>query len=441
MFIETIQTNQTDRKELIQSYGFVEQISSNKNFLQESLELASRISGAEIAYISLLDGEQQFILSQHGAELQTIPVKESICQFTIKTDEITVIENTRDHEQTKDLPQVYKENGVLFYAGCPLINRNDIKVGALCVMDTKTNTLTQTQKDTLVVLAKQVMTTLDNQRSMIKLIKKINSNFRPAACADFNCLHGELDHLQEEVVVQNKLIKDQKQSLENSNSELLNFANMVAHDVRAPLRTINGFISLHEKELQKSNIDFNNEYLSFIKQATINLDELTNDLLNYAKSGADSVKNEKISLKEILQTVTLNLTESINSSNAVMLFLKDDFFIHGKKLQMIQLFQNLISNGLKYQDGEESPRITIEANAISDKIRVSVTDNGIGMSKENLGKIFEPFTRLQTTKEYKGSGIGLATCKKIIDTLDSQFVVTSEVGKGSTFTFDLPKYG
>ena len=348
MFIETIQTNPTDHKELIQSYGFVEQISSNENFLQESLELASRISGARIAYISLLDGEKQYILSQHGSELKTINVEESICQFTIKEDEILVIDNTKEHPLTKELPQVAKENGIAFYAGCPLTNSNNIKIGALCVMDTKANTLNQTQKDTLEVLARQVMTTLDNQRSMIKLIKKINSNFRPAACADFNCLHGELDHLQEEVVVQNKLIKDQKQSLENSNSELLNFANMVAHDVRAPLRTINGFISLHEKELQKSNIDFNNEYLSFIKQATINLDELTNDLLNYAKSGADSVKNEKISLKEILQTVTLNLTESINSSNAVMLFPKDDFFIHGKKLQMIQLFQNLISNGLKY---------------------------------------------------------------------------------------------
>ena len=76
-----------------------------------------------------------------------------------------------------------------------------------------------------------------------------------------------------------------------------------------------------------------------------------------------------------------------------------------------------------------------------DKVRVSVTDNGIGMSKDNLEKIFEPFQRLQTVKEYKGSGIGLATCKKIIDTLDSQFFVTSELGEGSTFTFDLPKFG
>ena len=441
MFIETIQTNQSDRKELIQSYGFVEQISSNKNFLNESLELASRISGAKMAYISLLDGEHQFILSQHEAELQTIPVEESICQFTIKKDEITVIENTREHELTKVLHQVSKEDGILFYAGCPLVNSNNIKIGALCVMDTKPNTLTQTQKDTLMVLAKQVMTTLDNQRSMIKLIKKINQNFRPAACADFNCLSGELDHLQEEVVVQNKLIKDQKQLLENSNSELLNFANMVAHDVRAPLRSINSFISLHERELVKCNKEFDREYLSFIKQATINLDELTNDLLSYAKSGADSVKNEKLNLQEILQTVTLNLTETINSSNAEVVLPEGDFFIHGKKLQMVQLFQNLISNGLKYQDGEKKPRIVVEANTILDKVRVSVTDNGIGMSKDNLEKIFEPFQRLQTVKEYKGSGIGLATCKKIIDTLDSQFVVTSELGEGSTFTFDLPKYG
>ena len=430
-----------DRKKLIQSYGFVEKLGSNKNFLQKSLELATRISGAKIAYISLLDDEHQYILSQYGGALTTIKVQDSICQFAIKSDEILVIENTRDNELTACLPQVEDEDdGIVFYAGCPLLNSDNVRIGALCVMDKETKFFTQTQQDTLVALAKQVMTTLDNQRSLIELIQKVNTNFRPAACADLNCLQAELAHLQDGVIAQNKLIKDQKLALENSNKELTSFANMVAHDVRAPLRTISSFIMLHEKDLEKSSQSYEKKYLDFVKQAAIDLDELTNGLLDYAKSGVNSIQTERINLNQVLRTVKLNLTEIVQRTNAEIVLPEDSFFINAKKLQLIQLFQNLISNGLKYQNGEKLPRVVVQAKEVEDKVRISVTDNGIGISQDNLEKIFEPFQRLHTSEEYNGSGIGLATCKKIIDKLESKFFVNSELGKGATFTFDLPKW-
>ena len=439
MSLETTQINKTNRNELIKSYGFIEQIASNENFLKESLELATRICGTEIAYISLLDDEKQYTLSQHGEELKTIKVKHSICQYTIQGDEMLVIENARLHKLTKYLPQVKQEGGITFYAGCPLTNSESIKIGALCVMDKETKSLSQTQLDMLAVLSKQVMTTLDNQRNLIQLIKKINANFKPAACAGLNCLQGELNHLQDEVITQNNVIKEQKLALENANKELTNFANVVAHDVRAPLRTISSFIMLHERELQKLSISFNKEPLTFIKQGATNLDELTADLLDYAKSGKDSIKNEKLHLDQILKTVQFNLTESINRLNAKIVFPIGQFFIQGNKLHMIQLFQNLISNGLKYQSGKEWPSVEIQAKEVADKVRISVIDNGIGISQEHLKKIFEPFKRLHTKTEYPGSGIGLATCKKIMDTIDSEILVSSELGKGSIFTFDLPK--
>jgi len=440
MTLQTLQGNKIDRKKLIQSYGFVEKLASNKHFLQESLELAVKISGTKVAYISLLDDEFQYILSQHKAELNIIEARDSICQFTIKENKILVIENTLDNELTKNLPQVVKEDGIVFYAGCPLLNSDNINIGALCVMDTETKSLSLNQQDTLKVLARQVMTTLDSQKNLIKLIKKINTNFKPAACSDFNCLQGELSHLQDEVVSQNKLIKGQKLALENTNKELVSFANMVAHDVRAPLRTINSFITLHEADLQNCAIPYEKNYLAFVKQATTNMDELTNSLLNYAKSGDDSIKKERINLNQILKTVKLNLTETINSTNAEVKLPAGQFFINGEKTLLIQLFQNLISNGLKYQSGLKIPQVTIKALAVGDKVLISVIDNGIGISKDNLKKIFEPFKRLHTAQQYSGSGIGLATCKKIVDKLGSKFSVKSELGKGSAFTFDLQKY-
>ena len=439
MVLDQIPTKKIDRNTLIQSYGFIEQLSSNKNFLQESLELATRISGAKMAYISLLDDENQYILSQHGAALKTIPVQNSICQFTIKQNNILVIEDTKENKLTNSLSQVTEENGIGFYAGCPLINDENIKIGALCVMDHEKKSLSTTQQDTLTVLTKQVMNTLNNQRGLIEMIKKINSNFRPAACADLNCLQGELAHLQDEAVAQSKLINEQKIALENVNKKLVNFANMVAHDVRAPLRTINGFIGLHEKALKKSSENYNDEYLGFIKEAATNLDDLTSGLLNYAKSGSNTMVDESLNLSQILRTVKLNLMENICSVNAVIVLPDNDFMVTAKRLQLIQLFQNLISNGLKYQSGQVTPRVIIEAKEIQEVIQISVIDNGIGISPENIKIIFEPFTRLHTSAEYSGSGIGLATCKRIIDDLGSTFHVTSKLGKGSMFRFELPK--
>jgi len=156
-----------DRKKLIQSYGFVEQLTANENFLQESLALAKGISGAQIAYISLLDDDYQYILSQKGGKLETINVEDSICQFTINSTDFLVIEDTRNHELIRCLPQVEKEDGILFYAGCPLLNNENVNVGALCVMDTEPRSMSQMQKETLRILAKQIMTTLDNQRRFI----------------------------------------------------------------------------------------------------------------------------------------------------------------------------------------------------------------------------------------------------------------------------------
>ena len=188
----TLNISTINREKLIQSYGFAEQLASNENFLQESLELAKKTTGSKIAYISLLDDEHQYILSSSGKELKTIKVQNSICQHTIKGDEILVIEDTRNNSLTSVLPQVQEENGIVFYAGYPLENSDKVKIGALCVIDYETNSLSQNQKETLAILSKQVMNTLDNQRTMIRLIKKINSNFKPAACAHLNCLTGEL---------------------------------------------------------------------------------------------------------------------------------------------------------------------------------------------------------------------------------------------------------
>lgn len=144
-------------------------------------------------------------------------------------------------------------------------------------------------------------------------------------------------------------------------------------------------------------------------------------------------------MKSILDIVKNNLTERIKKASAELKVPEDDFYFYGKRMQLVQLFQNLIGNAIKYQNGKDLPRVVIKAEESERKIRISIIDNGIGISSENLEKIFEPFKRLHANAEYKGSGIGLATCKKIVENFDSELHVTSEPGKGSCFRFSLSK--
>lgn len=428
-----------DRNKLIKSYGFVEQVSSNENFLKELLDLSVRVCEVPIAYISLLDEEKQYILSQSGIRIKTMNVNESICQLTIHSDSILEIEDTRAYPRVKDLPMVRKEEGkIVFYAGIPLVNADDITIGALCVMDFSTKKLTLLQKDCLRMLAKQIINTLDSQRELIKLIKNINSNFKPAVCSGINCLQGELAHLQEEVILQKQEIENQKKILTTSNKELTDFAHVLAHDVKAPLRTIGSFAKLIEKSLNGSCTTHQKECLGFIKKAVVSLDEMTTDLLSFAEVDKTVKKPTVFSFNAILEEVCLILLDTINEKKASINLPKEDFRIKGHKVQYIQLFQNLLSNGIKYQPENNTPILTIETVKEGEKVLVSVIDNGIGILEEDLQLIFKPFKRLHSRDQYNGSGIGLATCTKILESLQSEFNVTSQIGKGTIFSFHLP---
>lgn len=437
----TVTTNHyvlSNRNELIKSYGFAEEIASNENFLKEALALAQKITGCKIAYISLLDEEKQYILSQNNATLSTIDAKDSVCQFTVMEDSFFEIENTNIDIRSKDL-SVIKKNNISYYGGFPLTNDENYNIGALCVMDHHPKKLNNLQIEILSLISQQVVNKLDNQRSMIQLIKEINSNFKPAACADLNCLRGELGHLQTEVVNQNQVITNQKKELEKINSELSNFAHVVAHDVKAPLRTIKSFSQMIERKLGSCNDDSIGEYFNYIKSAVDNLNDLINDLLSFSEIDRKGEQNfVPLSLHVILENVLINLADNITSTNTQIELPKEDITIYGHKSHLISLFQNLISNGIKYQNDNSTPIIKIDAITQEDACLISVRDNGIGISEEYFEKIFKPFKRLHDKQKYQGSGIGLATCKKILNQMNSDLEVESEVNKGSVFSFQLP---
>ncbi len=226
------------------------------------------------------------------------------------------------------------------------------------------------------------------------------------------------------------------QKLKNSNEELEQFAYVSSHDLREPLRMIISFLQLL-KDNYKEDLDQNaNDYINYAIDGAKRMDMMINDLLEYSRISSQEREFEYINSEKILETVLLNLKPAIDDVHAIITH--DPLpLIYANEQQIIQLFQNLISNAIKYR-GKEIPRIHIFVENVDDEYIFSVKDNGIGIDKKNLERIFTIFQRLHTKEEYEGTGIGLAISKKILQKHRGKIWAESEQGKGTTFYFTIP---
>jgi light-regulated signal transduction histidine kinase (bacteriophytochrome) len=226
--------------------------------------------------------------------------------------------------------------------------------------------------------------------------------------------------------------------LEISNKELEQFAYVASHDLKEPLRMITSFLQLLKIKYE-DNLDENaNDYINYAVDGAKRMDVMINDLLEYSRVGSKERKFEYLLAEDIVDTVLTNLKTLIEEKNAIVTY--DPLpVIYANEYQMIQLFQNLITNGIKYCT-KKIPRINISVIVKDDEYVFSVKDNGIGIDKAHLKRIFTIFQRLHTRDEYDGSGIGLAISKKILQKHRGKIWAESETGKGSTFYFTLPNH-
>jgi PAS domain S-box-containing protein len=234
-------------------------------------------------------------------------------------------------------------------------------------------------------------------------------------------------------------IKTYQFQLENSNKSLENFAHVVSHDIQSPLRTINSFANLLKRDLDRRNIEYNNDYLNFIIDGALNLNQLTTDLLDFAKVKQTEVVHQVISLNKLLNIVQLNLSALMTEKNAKVIYTSTDLKISGLMTDFILLFQNLISNAIKYSKPDIPPIVQIEFSVKRDSIEFSIIDNGIGIPSDRRNDIFLPFKRVHKVK-VDGTGVGLATCANIVQKYNSKIYLDSKVNVGSSFSFSLPRY-
>ncbi len=231
-------------------------------------------------------------------------------------------------------------------------------------------------------------------------------------------------------------LKENVKDLKRSNRELEQFAYVSSHDLQEPIRMVTSFTQLLERKY-KGELDADaDEYINFIVEGSHRMKYLIDDLLAFSRVSSDTKEFENVDLENVLDVVLSNLYVSINESNA---FITHDPLptVLADESQMGQVFQNLISNAIKFS-GDKTPIIHISAHKDGKEWRFSVTDNGIGIESEYQKQIFEVFKRLHTRSEYPGSGIGLSVSHKIIEHHDGNIWVESESGEGSTFYFTIP---
>lgn len=228
--------------------------------------------------------------------------------------------------------------------------------------------------------------------------------------------------------------------LKRSNQELEQFAYIISHDLQEPLRTIASFTQLLERRY-KGKLDKDaDEFIDYIVDAAERMQQLIKDLLQYSRVTTRTGKFYPVNVNNIIDKALKNLKTSIDENNAEIRVDKLPT-IMADDLQLIQLFQNLIGNAIKFKKADESPIIHISSykDDKNNEYVFSVSDNGIGIKPQFAERIFTIFQRLHTRDEYKGTGIGLAIAKKIVERHGGRMWVESELGKGSTFYFTMPK--
>jgi len=226
----------------------------------------------------------------------------------------------------------------------------------------------------------------------------------------------------------------------DSNAQLENFAHTVSHDLREPVRTMNSFSQLLQQKYADKLDEDAHSYLAFIAQSAQHMNKLIEDLLEFARlTNSSDPEFEQVDLQELARVVQHSIRGLITDKNAEIILSQPLPTIMGNRTKLGQLFQNLISNGIKFSQPGQKPRVEISSREEGDYWHFSIADNGIGIDEEHHRQIFQLFRRLHSKKVFPGSGIGLSLCKRVVEQHGGTIYVESELGKGATFHFTLHK--
>ncbi|MFC4870883.1 PAS domain S-box protein [Negadavirga shengliensis] len=236
----------------------------------------------------------------------------------------------------------------------------------------------------------------------------------------------------------NEKLEQRAMELAISNEDLEQFAFVASHDLQEPLRMITSFLALLKQNYSDQLNDNAQKYIYFAVDGAQRMRQIILDLLEFSRVGKQKDKIQPVDLNLILEETCHIQKGLIEEKNAVISY-QNLPKLNSYRAPLLQIFQNLIGNALKYSQKGIPPQITVTARDMDGEWQIAVQDNGIGIEKEYFNKIFVIFQRLHGKDEYEGTGIGLAIVKKIVENMKGRIWVASELGRGSTFYFTLKK--
>jgi signal transduction histidine kinase len=242
--------------------------------------------------------------------------------------------------------------------------------------------------------------------------------------------------LREERKLVQEELAHKMEELARSNRDLEQFAYVASHDLQEPLRMVAAYTQLLAERYRGKLDDEADKYMGYAVEGALRMQALVHDLLMFSRVGRNGIVRKNLDSNQAVREALQNLAVSLQEAGGVA---KQETLpvVHSDSTQLLQLFQNLIGNAIKFR-GKEPLVVTVSAQRKDKEWEFAVADNGIGIAAEHKDVIFSIFQRLHTRAEYPGNGVGLAICKKIVEQHGGRIWVDSEPGKGSTFRFTLP---
>lgn len=392
---------ESERLESLKSYFVLDTESEEE--IDSLTQLASEICETPISLVSLIDEDRQWFKSKVGIDVNEASRDIAFCSHAInETDELLVIEDTRNDKRFFDNPLVTNFPSVIFYAGVVLKSDQNLPLGTLCVIDHTPRKLSDKQIGLLKIISKQIMNLLNYKKSI---------------------------RMQEELRVR----------LLQKNHELESFASIAAHDLKSPLANIMSAATIFS-ETYASQLDTQGKLLiDSIEKSGERLILLIDGLLKFSKiDDVRLLEKSKVNLNELIT----DFTALIGNGGNLVISLKSELnSIETYPILLDQILINLFTNSLKYCD-KKITEIELFVTENSSHYLFIVKDNGPGIDEKYQSKIFNLFQTASLHDQYgnKGNGIGLATVKKIIEKLGGTIQVESQVGKGAEFHFSISKY-
>ncbi len=368
----------------------------------EITKLAAYICDADIALISLVDKDRQWFKSKYGLAICETPRDISFCAHAILDPKNPlIVEDARVDERFYNNPLTEIDKIVVFYAGIPLLDKDGLALGTLCVIDSKPKKLSEKQLESLKSLANQTI-------MLFELNKK------------------------------NRDLKDVQSKLKKRNDSLREFARVISHDLKMPLANVITSTDLLKLKLGDKLDSESLEYFEYIKISSFSMSNYIGDILeHYESESLINHKPEKFVLNDLLQEIVSLL--SIKPDFTIN-FPKENPILESNKLALKQIFFNLIGNSIKYNDKEQII-VSIETKEDDIFYHFKITDNGMGIPKNKLEVIFDLFAIANHTDRNgnKGNGIGLSTVKKLVKKLGGEIKVSSQEKIQTTFEFSIQK--